>query len=43
MDYKNNNMITDMENGRGNKKGKSGKRIKESKARQKEALQCAPT
>jgi hypothetical protein len=35
--YKKNKMSTDMESGRGNKKGKRDKRITESKARQKES------
>jgi hypothetical protein len=41
--YKRNNMSTDSKKGRGNKKGKSDKRMIESKARQKEALHCAQT
>jgi hypothetical protein len=37
MDYKKNNVGTDRENGRGNKR-ESARRITESKARQKESL-----
>jgi hypothetical protein len=37
MDYKKNNMSTDRENGRGDKRARGDKRITESKARQKEA------
>jgi hypothetical protein len=41
MDCKNNNMSTDREKEEGKQKGKSDKRIAESKARHKEALHCA--
>jgi hypothetical protein len=40
-DYKKDNMSTDREKGRGNKRATRDKRIAESKARQKTALHCA--